>query len=79
MIYVPVGLYYLEKDASQRPSNVIYDREYSAIAKAKKEDFDWDRIFDGADWFYWTGLNPSSAISIIAVNSGGSKKLCSRI
>lgn len=54
-----MGLYYLEKGASQRPSKVIYDRAYSAIALAKRSDFDWDRIFDGADWFHWTGINPA--------------------
>lgn len=54
-----MGLYYLEKGASQRPSKVIYDREYSAIALARKEEFEWDRIFDGADWFHWTGINPA--------------------
>lgn len=54
-----MGLYYLEKGASQRPSKVIYDRQYSAIALAKKFDFDWDKIFDGADWFHWTGINPA--------------------
>ena len=54
-----MGLYYLEKGASQRPSKVIYDRESSAIALAKRSDFDWDKIFDGADWFHWTGINPA--------------------
>ena len=54
-----MGLYYLEKGASQRPSKVIYDRAYSAIALAKKEEFDWDSIFDGVDWFHWTGINPA--------------------
>lgn len=54
-----MGLYYLEKGASQRPSKVIYDREYTAIARAKKEDFDWENIFDGATWFYWSGINPA--------------------
>lgn len=54
-----MGLYYLEKGASQRPSKVIYDRAYSAIALAKQDDFDWDRIFEGADWFHWTGINPA--------------------
>lgn len=54
-----MGLYYLEKGASQRPSKVIYDREYSAIALAKRSDFDWDKILDGADWFHWTGINPA--------------------
>lgn len=54
-----MGLYYLEKGASQRPSKVIYDREYSAIAMAKRTDFDWETIFEGADWFHWTGINPA--------------------
>lgn len=54
-----LGLYYLEKGASQRPSKVIYDRAYSSIALAKREDFEWDKIFQGADWFHWTGINPA--------------------
>ncbi|MBQ6349515.1 MAG: sugar kinase [Methanobrevibacter sp.] len=54
-----MGLYYLEKGASQRPSKVIYDRAYSSIALAKKNEFDWDKILDGADWFHWTGINPA--------------------
>ncbi len=54
-----VGIYYLEKGASQRPSKVIYDRAYSAIAMAKPEDFDWAKIFDGAEWFHFTGITPA--------------------
>jgi 2-dehydro-3-deoxygluconokinase len=54
-----MGIYYLEKGASQRPSKVIYDRASSAIAMAKSEDFDWDCIFEGVDWFHWTGINPA--------------------
>jgi len=54
-----MGLYYLEKGASQRPSKVIYDRAYSSIALAQSEDFNWDLIFDGVDWFHWTGINPA--------------------
>ena len=45
-----IGIYFLEKGASQRPSKVIYDRAGSAIATAAAEDFDWDRIFEGMDW-----------------------------
>lgn len=41
-----VGIYYLEKGASQRPSKVIYDRAGSSIATASSEDFDWDNIFE---------------------------------
>lgn len=54
-----LGLYYLEKGASQRPSKIIYDRSYSAISLAKREEFDWDKIFDGASWFHWTGISPA--------------------
>lgn len=54
-----VGIYYCEKGASQRPSKVIYDRAYSAIAMAKKEDFDWNNIFDGVEWFHFTGITPA--------------------
>lgn len=59
-----MGLYYLEKGASQRPSKVIYDRNYSAIALAQRSDFAWDEIFDGVDWFHWTGINPSLSNSL---------------
>lgn len=54
-----VGIYYCEKGASQRPSKVIYDRAYSSIATAQKEDFDWDKIFDGVEWFHFTGITPA--------------------
>ncbi len=54
-----VGIYYIEKGASQRPSKVIYDRAYSAISKAEKIDFDWDSIFDGVTWFHFTGITPA--------------------
>ena len=54
-----VGIYYLETGASQRPSKVIYDRAYSAIALAKRSDFDWDAILEGANWFHFTGITPA--------------------
>ena len=54
-----VGIYYCEKGASQRPSKVIYDRAHSAIAAAKAEDFDWDKIFEGVNWFHFTGITPA--------------------
>ena len=54
-----VGIYYLEKGASQRPSKVIYDRAGSSIATATKEDFDWDRIFENVSWFHFTGITPA--------------------
>ena len=54
-----LGIYFCEKGASQRGSKVIYDRAGSSIALAKREEFDWDKIFDGADWFHFTGITPA--------------------
>ena len=54
-----VGIYYCEKGASQRPSKVIYDRAGSAIATASKSDFDWEKIFEGVEWFHFTGITPA--------------------
>lgn len=54
-----LGVYYCEKGASQRASKVIYDRAGSAIAAASAKEFDWDKIFSGADWFHWTGITPA--------------------
>lgn len=52
-----IGIYFLEKGASQRPSKVIYDRVGSAIYHAG--DFNWNRIFEGAEWFHFTGITPA--------------------
>ena len=54
-----VGIYYLEKGANQRPSKVVYDRANSSIGTASAEDFDWDKIFAGVDWFHFTGITPA--------------------
>lgn len=54
-----VGIYYLETGASMRPSKVIYDRADSAIAKATAEEFDFDEIMNGADWFHFSGITPA--------------------
>jgi 2-dehydro-3-deoxygluconokinase len=51
-----LGVYYLESGANQRPSRVTYDRAGSAIATAAPDAFDWNAIFDGADWFHVTGV-----------------------
>lgn len=61
-----LGLYYLEPGANQRPSKVTYDRAGSAMATAKRGDFDWDAILDGADWFHISGVTP--AISATAAD-----------
>ncbi len=53
------GVYYVETGANQRPSRVVYDREYSAIALAKRGDIPWDRALEGATWFHITGITPA--------------------
>ena len=54
-----LGVFYVEKGASQRGSKVIYDRADSAITRTTRADYDWDAIFEGAEWFYWTGITPA--------------------
>jgi 2-dehydro-3-deoxygluconokinase len=54
-----LGLYYVEKGASQRASKVIYDRKYSAIAEAEPDEFNWENILKDAKWFHFTGITPA--------------------
>lgn len=54
-----VGIYFLEKGASQRPSKVVYDRAGSSISQAQTSDFNWNEIFEGVDWFHFTGITPA--------------------
>ena len=53
--------------ASQRGSVCIYDRKYSAIQQASVEDFDWDSIFEGADWFHFTGITPALGPNVVEI------------
>lgn len=60
-----IGIYYLEKGASQRGSVCIYDRAGSAIQTVDPGEFDWDRIFAGADWFHFTGITPALGPNLV--------------
>ncbi len=62
-----MGIYFVEKGASMRPSKVIYDRKYSSISTAKPGDIDWDKVFEGAEWFHWTGITPALSDSAAAL------------
>ena len=62
-----VGIYFLEKGASQRGSVCIYDRANSAIQMAVPSDFNWDIIFDGADWFHFTGITPALGANLVEI------------
>ncbi|MDD4112228.1 MAG: sugar kinase, partial [Herbinix sp.] len=54
-----LGIYFLETGASMRASNVVYDRAGSSIAEANIADFNFNSIFEGADWFHFTGITPA--------------------
>lgn len=54
-----LGIYFLETGASMRASQVIYDRAGAAIAEVGTDEFDLDKIFDGAVWFHTTGITPA--------------------
>ena len=66
-----MGIYFLESGANQLPSKVVYDRAYSAMALAKPGDIDWDKVFDGVDWFHITGITPaiSESAMLLSVES----------
>ena len=75
-----LGIYFLENGANQRPSRVVYDRTGSAMATAAARDFDWDAIFDGADWFHISGVTPAisasaAELSLAAATSARAKGL----
>jgi len=58
-----MGIYFLETGSNQRPSKVVYDRAESAIAIAPADLFDWEKIFEGADWFHISGIAPAISAS----------------
>ena len=63
MIDGRMGIYFLETGSNQRPSKVVYDRADSAIAIAPIDLFDWEKIFEGADWFHISGIAPAISAS----------------
>ncbi|MBD9179374.1 MAG: sugar kinase [Odoribacter splanchnicus] len=54
-----VGIYFLETGAVARASKVVYDRANSAISEIKPGMVDWEKVFEGAQWFHWTGITPA--------------------
>lgn len=63
-----MGIYYLETGANQRASKVVYDREYSSIALAKPGDINWEKAFEGVDWFHITGITPAISESAMELS-----------
>ena len=62
-----LGIYFLETGAVARPSKVVYDRAHSSISTIEKGMIDWEKIFEGADWFHWTGITPAISASAAEV------------
>ena len=62
-----IGIYFLESGASQRASKVTYDRAHSAISGIKPGEVPWEKVFNGARWFHWTGITPALSDSAAAV------------
>ncbi|MBV6645011.1 MAG: sugar kinase [Cyclobacteriaceae bacterium] len=54
-----LGIYFLETGAVARGSKVVYDRAHSAVAEIEKGMIDWEKVFEGAGWFHWTGITPA--------------------
>ena len=54
-----LGIYFLETGAVARPSKVVYDRAGSSIATIQPGTIAWEKAFEGADWFHWTGITPA--------------------
>lgn len=54
-----IGIYFLETGTAQRPAQTIYDRKNSSMALSEAKEFDWDKIFNGADWFEFSGITPA--------------------
>lgn len=62
-----IGIFYVEKGASQRPSKVIYDRMHTGFTSCSAANFDWNTIFDGAGYFHFTGITPALGTNVAAV------------
>ncbi len=54
-----LGIYFLETGAVSRGSKVVYDRAHSAISTIESGMINWDQVFEGAQWFHWTGITPA--------------------
>ncbi len=62
-----LGIYFLETGAVARPSKVVYDRAHSSISTIEPGMIDWESVFQGADWFHWTGITPAISASAAEV------------
>ena len=54
-----LGVYFLESGASQRPSQVVYDRANSSVALTPPDAYNWQTILQGCHAFHTTGITPA--------------------
>jgi 2-dehydro-3-deoxygluconokinase len=59
-----IGIYFVEKGASQRPSKVIYDRKNSVISLIKPNEFNWEDILSKANWLHFSGISLALSTSL---------------
>lgn len=69
-----IGLFYLEKGASQRPSKIVYDRKYSSFCDSKPSDYDWETIMQDAGHFHFTGITPALGTNLAEICLEACKK-----
>lgn len=62
-----MGIYFLETGAVSRASKVIYDRAHSSMSQIIKGMVDWDKVFESASWFHWTGITPAISQTVAEV------------
>jgi 2-dehydro-3-deoxygluconokinase len=79
-----LGIYFLETGASMRASQVVYDRAGASIAEVDASEFDFDKIFEGADWFHTTGITPAlsdkaAALTLEALKAAKAKGITTSI
>jgi 2-dehydro-3-deoxygluconokinase len=79
-----LGIYFLETGASMRASQVVYDRAHASIADVELNEFDFDKILDGADWFHTTGITPAlsdkaAALAEAALKTAKAKSITTSI
>jgi len=68
-----LGIYFVETGASMRPTQVVYDRAGSSITEAEVAEFDFDKIFEGADWFHTSGITPAISDKALALTEAALK------
>lgn len=54
-----IATYFLEMGTGVRPTNVVFDRKYSAFSEMQELEWDLDELFAGADLFHVSGITPA--------------------